>query len=73
MFFMILLQEYDKAQFAFTWKRLHYTSNKLPQAFKFSPTIAHSTLGKVLKENPSPLDIEYVDDILIGGKNAAGV
>lgn len=73
MFLMIVLQEYDKAQFALTWERLHYIFNRLPRGFKFSPTVAHSALGKVLKENPSPLDIEYIDDILIGGKNAVEV
>ncbi|GAB0208996.1 pol-like protein ENS-3 [Grus japonensis] len=76
MFFMIPLQEHDKAEFAFTWKGIRYTFNRLPQGYKHSPTIAHSALAKVLSEIPSPQGItiyQYINDILIGGKNSEEV
>ncbi|GAB0208371.1 pol-like protein ENS-3 [Grus japonensis] len=76
MFFMIPLQEHDKAQFAFTWKGIQYTFNRLPQGYKHSPTIAHNALAKVLSEIPSPQGItiyQYIDDILIGGENSEEV
>ncbi|GAB0206094.1 pol-like protein ENS-3 [Grus japonensis] len=76
MFFMIPLQEHDKAQFAFTWKGIQYTFNRLPQGYKHSPTIAHNTLAKVLTEISSPPGVmiyQYIDDILIGGENSEEV
>ncbi|GAB0209671.1 pol-like protein ENS-3 [Grus japonensis] len=76
MFFMIPLQERDKAEFAFTWKGIRYTFNRLPQGYKHSPTIAHSALAKVLSEIPSPQGItiyQYIDDILIGGETSEEV
>ncbi|NWI62347.1 TF29 protein, partial [Todus mexicanus] len=72
MFFMIPLQEHDKSQFAFTWKGVQYTFNRLPQGYKHSPTIAHNALAKVLAEVSSSPDVmvyQYIDDILIGGEN----
>ncbi|NXO54347.1 POL5 protein, partial [Aramus guarauna] len=76
LFFMIPLQEHDKAQFAFTWKGVQYTFNTLPQGYKHSPTIAHNTLAKVLTEISSPPGVtiyQYIDDILIGGENSEEV
>ncbi|KFP80994.1 hypothetical protein N311_03699, partial [Apaloderma vittatum] len=76
MFFMIPLQEHDKAQFAFTWKGIQHTSNRLPQGCKHSPTIAHNALAKILTEIPSPPGVtiyQYIDDILIGGVDVEGV
>lgn len=57
MFFMIPLQEHDKAQFAFTWKGIQYRFNRLPQGYKRSPSTAHNALAKVLTESPSLPDI----------------
>ncbi|KFQ41576.1 hypothetical protein N333_04379, partial [Nestor notabilis] len=76
MFFMIPLLEQDKAQFAFTWKGIQYTFNRLPQGYKHSPTIAHNALAKVLAEIPVPPGntvYQYIDDILIGGENRESV
>lgn len=76
MFFMIPLQEHDKAQFAFTWKGIQYAFNGLLQGYKHSPTIAHDVLAKVLTEIPTPPGIviyQYINDILIGGEDAEGV
>lgn len=63
-------------QFAFTWKGIQYTFNRLPQGYKHSPTIAHNALAKILAEIPVSPDstvYQYIDDILIGGKNQEGV
>jgi len=71
MFFMVPLQEHDKAQFAFTWKGIQYTFNRLPQRYKHSPTIAHNALAKTLTGIPIPSDVtvyQYIDDLLIGGE-----
>lgn len=50
MFFMIPLPEQHKVRFAFTWKGTQCTFNRLLQGYKYSPTIAHNTLAKVLAE-----------------------
>lgn len=76
MFFMIPLLEQDKAQFAFTWKGVQYTFNRLPQGYKHSPTIAHNALAKALSEIPVSQGCtvyQYIDDILIGGERAKKV
>ena len=68
---MVPLQEHDKAQFAFTWKGIQYTFNRLPQRYKHSPTIAHNALAKTLTGIPIPSDVtvyQYIDDLLIGGE-----
>ncbi|NWH69131.1 TF29 protein, partial [Geococcyx californianus] len=72
MFFMIPLREEDKARFAFTWKGVQYSFNRLPQGYKHSPTIAHNTLAQVLQGLSYPEGVEvyqYIDDILIAGNN----
>lgn len=69
MFFVIPLLEQDKMQFAFTWRGIQYSFNRLPQGYKHSPTIAHNALAKVLAEIPVPSDstvYQYIDDILVG-------
>ncbi|NXN81012.1 TF26 protein, partial [Bombycilla garrulus] len=76
MFFMIPLLEQDKAQFAFTWKGVQYTFNRLPQGYKHSPTIAHNALAKALSEIPVSQGCtvyQYIDDILIGGESQESV
>ena len=72
MFVMIPLREQDKDQFAFTWKGIQYTFNRLPQGYKHSPTIAHNALVKILADisrSPSVTAYQYIDEILIGGEN----
>ncbi|GAB0208878.1 pol-like protein ENS-3 [Grus japonensis] len=72
IFFMMLLREEDKPQFAFTWEGVQYTFNRLPQGYKHSPTIAHNALAKLLDTVEVSSDIriyQYIDDILVGGDN----
>jgi len=76
MFFIIPLREQDKAQCAFTWKGIQYTFNRLPQGYKHSPTVSHNALAEVLAEipvSPGCTVYQYIDDILIGGKDQESV
>ncbi|KAF1467685.1 Transposon Tf2-9 polyprotein, partial [Megadyptes antipodes antipodes] len=56
MFFMGPLKEEDKEKFAFTWKGIQYTFNRLPQGYKHSPTIAHAALAELLQMVSLPQD-----------------
>ncbi|NXM33553.1 TF26 protein, partial [Oxyruncus cristatus] len=76
MFFMIPLCEQGKAQFAFTWRGTQYNFNRFLQGYRYSPTIAHNVLAKVLAEILIPPDVtlyRYIDDILIGGNDQESV
>ncbi|KFW10336.1 hypothetical protein N326_05299, partial [Eurypyga helias] len=73
---MIPLREQDEAQFAFIWKGIQYTFNRLPQGYQHSLVIAHNALAKVLAEIPVPSDntiYQYINGILTGGKNQESV
>lgn len=70
MFFMVSLKEKDKEKFAFSWEGVQYTSNRLPQGHKHSPTIAHASLAELLQTVSFPQHVKlyhYRDDILTGG------
>ncbi|CAM5100355.1 unnamed protein product [Eretmochelys imbricata] len=76
MFFMVPLQPADQERFAFTWKGVQYTFTRMPQGFKHSPTICHGALAKVLDDlilPPNVQTVQYIDDILIGGKTSEEV
>lgn len=57
IFFMVPLQEEDKEKIAFTWEGIQYTFNKLPQGYKYSPTIAHAALAELLHTVSLPEDV----------------
>ena len=76
MFFMVLLQECDRDQFAFTREGQQYTFTHLPQAYKHSPTLAHHAPAQELAIIPSEREVkvyQYIDDILKGGHTIASV
>ena len=76
MFFMVPLQEQDKPHFAFTWERVQYTFNRLPQGYKHSPTIAHGALAELLQQVSIPPEAplyQYIVDIVIGGNSPEAV
>ncbi|CAM5103890.1 unnamed protein product [Natator depressus] len=76
MFFMVPLQPADQERFAFTWRGVQYTFTRMPQGFKHSPTICHGALAKVLDDlilPPNVQTVQYIDDILIGGKTSEEV
>ncbi|XP_072791715.1 uncharacterized protein [Taeniopygia guttata] len=54
-FFSIPLAAECRPQFAFTWRGVQYTWNRLPQGWKHSPTICHgliqTALEKALRDN----------------------
>ncbi|RMC03707.1 hypothetical protein DUI87_19699 [Hirundo rustica rustica] len=49
-FFSIPLAAECRAQFAFTWKGIQYTWNRLPQGWKHSPTICHGLIQTALEK-----------------------
>ncbi|RMC09653.1 hypothetical protein DUI87_13439 [Hirundo rustica rustica] len=49
-FFSIPLAAECRAQFAFTWKGVQYTWNRLPQGWKHSPTICHGLIQTTLEK-----------------------
>jgi len=70
-FFMVPLQEHDKAQFPFTWKGIQYTFKRLPRGYKHSPTFANNSLAKTQSGIPVPSEVtlyQYIDDLLIEGE-----
>ncbi|RMC21159.1 hypothetical protein DUI87_02017 [Hirundo rustica rustica] len=62
-----------RAQFAFTWKGVQYTWNRLPQGWKHSPTICHGLIQTALEKGEAPEDLQYTDDIIVWGNTAGEV
>ncbi|RMC11269.1 hypothetical protein DUI87_11388 [Hirundo rustica rustica] len=60
-----------RAQFAFTWKGIQYTWNRLPQGWKHSPTICHGLIQTALEKGEAPEHLQYIDDIIVW-ENTAG-
>ncbi|RMB96505.1 hypothetical protein DUI87_27038 [Hirundo rustica rustica] len=58
-------------QFAFTWRGVQYTWNRLPQGWKHSPTICHGLIQTVLEKGEAPEHLQYIDDIIVWGGNTA--
>ncbi|RMB92848.1 hypothetical protein DUI87_30742 [Hirundo rustica rustica] len=70
-FFSIPLAAECRAQFAFTWKGVQYTWNRLPQGWKHSPTICHGLIQTALEKGEAPEHLQYIDDIMVW-RNTAG-
>ncbi|RMC05536.1 hypothetical protein DUI87_18732 [Hirundo rustica rustica] len=49
-FFSITLAAECRPQFAFTWRGVQYTWNRLPQGWKHSPTICHGLIQTALEK-----------------------
>ncbi|RMB96184.1 hypothetical protein DUI87_27246 [Hirundo rustica rustica] len=62
-----------RAQFAFTWKGVQYTWNRLPQGWKHSPTICHGLIQTALEKGEAPEHLQYIDDIIVWGNTAGEV
>ncbi|RMC06210.1 hypothetical protein DUI87_15640 [Hirundo rustica rustica] len=56
-FFSIPLAAECRAQFAFTWKGVQYTWNRLPQGWKHSPTICHGLIQTALEKGEKIIQI----------------
>nr|XP_032600123.2 macrophage immunometabolism regulator isoform X2 [Taeniopygia guttata] len=72
-FFSIPLAAEYRPQFAFTWKGVQYTWNRLPQGWKHSPTICHGLIQAALEKNEAPEHLQYIDDIIVWGSTAGEV
>ncbi|GAB0206392.1 macrophage immunometabolism regulator [Grus japonensis] len=65
-FFSIPLAAECRPQFAFTWRGIQYTWNRLPQGWKHSPTICHGLIQAALGEKgEAPEHLQYIDDIIV--------
>ncbi|KFO57873.1 hypothetical protein N302_04828, partial [Corvus brachyrhynchos] len=72
-FFSILLAAECRLQFAFTWRGVQYTWNRLPQGWKHSPTICHGLIQAALENGEAPEHLQYIDDINVWGNTATEV
>ncbi|RMC21209.1 hypothetical protein DUI87_02067 [Hirundo rustica rustica] len=72
-FFSIPLAAECRAQFAFTWKGVQYTWNRLPQGWKHSPTICHGLIQNALEKGQAPKHLQNIDDIIVWGNTAGEV
>ncbi|RMC00280.1 hypothetical protein DUI87_22887 [Hirundo rustica rustica] len=72
-FFSIPLAAECRPQFAFTWRGVQYTWNRLPQGWKHSPTICHGLIQAALEKGEAPEHVQYIDDIIVWGNTAAEV
>ncbi|KFW63924.1 hypothetical protein AS28_13593, partial [Pygoscelis adeliae] len=58
-FFSIPLAAECRPQFAFTWRGVQYTWNRLPQGWKHSPTICHGLIQTALEQGEAPEHLQY--------------
>ncbi|GAB0203749.1 hypothetical protein GRJ2_002840500 [Grus japonensis] len=72
-FFSIPLAAECRPQFAFTWRGIQYTWNRLPQGWKHSPTIGHGLIQAALEQGEAPEHLQYIDDIIVWGTSAEEV
>ncbi|KAK4811016.1 hypothetical protein QYF61_015720 [Mycteria americana] len=72
-FFSIPLAAECRPQFAFTWRGLQYTWNRLPQGWKHSPTTCHGLIQTALEQGEAPEHLQYIDDIIVWGNTAEEV
>jgi len=72
-FFSIPLAAECRPQFAFTWRGIQYTWNRLSQGWKHSPTICHGLIHTALEKGKAPEHLQYIDDFIIWGDTAAEV
>ncbi|RMC19944.1 hypothetical protein DUI87_03512 [Hirundo rustica rustica] len=72
-FFSIPLAAECRPQFAFTWRGVQYTWNRLPQGWKHSPTICHGLIQAELEKGEAMEDLQCIDDIIVWGNTAMEV
>ena len=69
-FFSVPLAAECGPQFAFTWRGVLYTWNRLPQGWKHSPTICHGLIQTAREKGEAPEHLQYIDDIIVWGNTA---
>ncbi|GAB0208244.1 hypothetical protein GRJ2_003290100 [Grus japonensis] len=72
-FFLIPLAAECRPQFAFTWRGVQYTWNRLPQGWKHSPTICHGLIQTALEKGEAPEHLQYIEDMIVWGNSAEEV
>ncbi|RMC21875.1 hypothetical protein DUI87_02746 [Hirundo rustica rustica] len=72
-FFSIPLSVECRPQFAFTWRGVQYSWNRLPQGWKHSPTICHGLIQAALGKGEALEDLQCIDDIIVWGNTAMEV
>ncbi|GAB0209415.1 macrophage immunometabolism regulator [Grus japonensis] len=72
-FFSIPLAAECRPQFAFPWRGIQYTWNRLPQGWKHSPTICHGVIQSALEKGEAPEHLQYIDDTIVWGNSAEEV
>ncbi|KFO55762.1 hypothetical protein N302_01137, partial [Corvus brachyrhynchos] len=72
-FFSIPLAAERRPQFAFMWRGVQYTWNRLPQGCKHSPTSCHGLIQTALEKGEAPEHLQYIDDIIVWGNTALEV
>ncbi|GAB0177285.1 hypothetical protein GRJ2_000193700 [Grus japonensis] len=72
-FFSVPLTAECRPQFAFTWRGVQYTWNRLPQGWEHSPTICHGLIQTALEQSEAPERLQYIDDIVVWGNTAEEV
>ncbi|GAB0207193.1 hypothetical protein GRJ2_003184900 [Grus japonensis] len=72
-YFSIPLAAECRPQFAFTWRGVQYTWNRLPQGWKHSPTICHGLIQTALEKGEAPEHLQYIDDTIVWGNSAEEV
>jgi len=71
--FSIPLAAECRPQFAFTWRGIQYTWNRLPQGWKHSPTVCYGLIQTALEKGEAPEHLQYIDDIIVRGDTAEEV
>ena len=69
-FFSIPLATECRPQFAFTWRGIQYTWNRLPQVWKHSPTICHGLIQIKLEHGSALEHLQYTNGITVWGNTA---
>lgn len=64
-FLSIPVAEECRPQFAFTWKGIQHTWNRLPQRWKHSHTICHGLIHTALEKREAPVNLQYNVDIIM--------
>ena len=72
-FFSIPIAPECRPQFAFTWRGIQYTWNRLPQGWKHSSTICHRLVHTALEKGGAPEHLQFIDDIIVWGDTAEEV
>ncbi|KFU85499.1 hypothetical protein M959_10110, partial [Chaetura pelagica] len=73
-FFSIPLSPECKPQFAFTWRGVQYTWNRLPKGGNTAhSTICHGLIHAALEKGGAPEHLQYIDDIIVWGDTSEEV